>query len=71
MNYKQIIINKYQNYVIFYYISGRWKKKLESYHDIFLEREKQRSDESKRCGPALNSSELLGFEGSFRKLDFD
>ena len=31
-----------------YYFSGRWKKKLESYHDIFLEREKQKSDESKR-----------------------
>jgi hypothetical protein len=53
------------------YISGRWKKKLESYHDIFLEREKQRSDESKRSGQTINSSDLLGFEGSFRKLDFD
>jgi len=50
---------------------GRWKKKLESYHDIFLEREKHKSDESKRPGHSVNSSDLLGFEGSFRKLDVD
>jgi len=54
-----------------YYFSGRWKKKLESYHDIFLEREKQKSDESRRPGHSINSSDLLGFEGSFRKLDVD
>jgi hypothetical protein len=53
------------------YFSGRWKKKLESYHDIFLEREKLMSDESKRPGHSINTSELLGFEGSFRKLDVD
>ncbi|GFG39221.1 hypothetical protein Cfor_00122, partial [Coptotermes formosanus] len=47
----------------------RWKKKVESYHDVFLEREKQKSDESKRPGHTINSSDLLGFEGSFRKLD--
>jgi len=69
---KRLITEKYQNKVILWdYVSGRWKKKLESYHDIFLEREKQRSDESKRIGPAISSSELLGFEGSFRKLDVD
>jgi hypothetical protein len=44
---------------------------MERYHDIFLEREKYKSDESKRPGPAVSSSELLGFEGSFRKLDVD
>ena len=54
-----------------YYFSGLWKKKLESYHDIFLEREQQKSDESKRPGHSINSSDLLGFEGSFRKLDVD
>jgi hypothetical protein len=69
---KGLITDKYQNNVILWdYVSGRWKKKIESYHDIFLEREKQRSDESKRIGPPINSSELLGFEGSFRKLDVD
>jgi len=51
--------------------SGRWKKKLESYHDIFLEREQQKSDESKRTGHSINSSDLLGFEESIRKLDVD
>ena len=54
-----------------YYFSGRWKKKLESYHDIFLEREQEKSDESKRTGHSINSNDLLGFEGSFRKLDVD
>ena len=53
------------------YLSGRWKKKLESYRDVFLEREKHRSDESKRPGQSINSSDLLGFEGSFRKLEVD
>jgi len=69
---KGLITDKYQNNVILLdYFSGRWKKKIESYHDIFLEREKQRSDESKRIGPPISSSELLGFEGSFRKLEVD
>ncbi|PNF22548.1 hypothetical protein B7P43_G13678 [Cryptotermes secundus] len=48
-----------------------WAKKLENYHDIFLKREKYRSDESKRHGCSINDSELLGFEGSFRKLELD
>ena len=52
-------------------VSDLWKKNLESYHDIFLERENHRSDESKRPGHSISSSELLGFEGSFRKLDVD
>jgi hypothetical protein len=69
---KGLITDKHQNNVILLdHFSGRWKNKIESYHDIFLEREKQRSDESKRIGPAISSSELLGFEGSFRKLDVD
>ena len=69
---KGLIADKYQIIVILLdYVSGRWKKKIESYHDIFLEREKLRSDESKRIGPSISSSELLGFEGSFRKLDVD
>jgi hypothetical protein len=51
--------------------TGRWKKKIESYHDIFAEREKHRSDESKRPGQSVSTSELLGFEGSFRELDVD
>jgi hypothetical protein len=53
------------------YVSDRWKNKIESYHDIFLDREKLKSDESKRPGDSLRSSDLLGFEGSFRNLDVD
>jgi hypothetical protein len=53
------------------YFAGRWKKKLESYHDIFLEREKQKSDESKRPGHLVSKSDPLGFKGSFRRLDVD
>jgi hypothetical protein len=51
--------------------SDLWKKKLQSYHYIFLDREKQTADESKRPGGAIRSSDLLGFEGSFRKLAVD
>ncbi|KDR19511.1 Alpha-tocopherol transfer protein-like [Zootermopsis nevadensis] len=50
---------------------GRWTKKMESYNDMLLEREKHNSDESKRPGESPRSSDLLGFEGSFRKLDVD
>jgi hypothetical protein len=53
------------------YFSDRWKQKLESYHDIYMEREKHRSDESRRPGHSVSNSQLLGFEGSFRKLDVD
>jgi hypothetical protein len=50
-------------------ISGREKSKVITI--FFLERESHRSDESKRSGHSISSSELLGFEGSFRKLDVD
>jgi hypothetical protein len=53
------------------HVSDLWKKKLQSYRDIFLDREKQTADESKRPGGAIRSSDLLGFEGSFRKLAVD
>jgi hypothetical protein len=38
---------------------------------IFGTRKKKKSDESKRPGHSINSSDLLGFEVSFRKLDVD
>jgi len=52
-------------------VAGRWKNKIESYHDVFVEREKHRSDESRRPEQSSSSSKLLGFEGSLRKLDID
>jgi hypothetical protein len=53
------------------YVADRWVKKIESYHDIFLEREKYKSDESKRPHSPNSNCDLLGFEGSFRKLEID
>ncbi|XP_069680231.1 retinol-binding protein pinta-like [Periplaneta americana] len=50
---------------------GRWTQKLESYHDWFLEREHLKSDETKRPSGATVTSDLFGFEGSFRKLTLD
>jgi len=52
-------------------VAGRWKSKIESYHDVFVERERHRSDESRRPEQSSRSSELLGFEGSFRKMEID
>ena len=52
-------------------VAGRWKSKIESYQDVFVERQKHRSDESRRPEQSSRSSELLGFEGSFRKLEID
>ncbi|KAJ9582715.1 hypothetical protein L9F63_022939 [Diploptera punctata] len=48
-----------------------WLKKLESYREWFLEQDKYKSDESKRHGKAVQSCDLFGFEGSFRKLNVD
>ena len=59
------------NVILWDYVAGRWEKKIESYHDIFAEREKQRSDEKRRPEQSVNSSDILGFEGSFRKLEVD
>jgi hypothetical protein len=45
-----------------------WKDSLQKrYRDTFLERESYSSYESKRTGPSMNISELLGFEGSSGK----
>ncbi|XP_069699155.1 uncharacterized protein [Periplaneta americana] len=48
-----------------------WLKKLDSYHDWFLQHENFKSDESKRQGGDFNFGDLFGFEGSFRKLNVD
>jgi hypothetical protein len=57
--------------ILWHYFAGRWKKKIASYRDIFVEREKHRSDKSKGPGQSVSSSEILGFEGFFRTLDID
>ncbi|XP_032686006.1 uncharacterized protein LOC116851075 [Odontomachus brunneus] len=47
-------------------------KKLENFHEWFLEDEKyKRVDESLRIGKSKTSSDLFGVDGSFKKLDFD
>ncbi|XP_069699160.1 alpha-tocopherol transfer protein-like [Periplaneta americana] len=48
-----------------------WLKKLETYQDWFLQHENVKSDEKKRLEGNAISSDLFGFEGSFRKLDVD
>ncbi|XP_069699150.1 alpha-tocopherol transfer protein-like [Periplaneta americana] len=48
-----------------------WLKKLETYQNWFLQHENVKSDEKKRLGGNAISSDLFGFEGSFRKLDVD
>jgi len=53
------------------FVSDLWEERMQRYQDIFLERESYSSDEYKRTGPSINISELLGFEGSFGKLDVD
>jgi hypothetical protein len=69
---KGLTADIYRHTVILWdYVAGRWIKKIQSYHEIFLQREKQRSDESRRSGLYVTSSELLGFEGSFRTLELD
>jgi hypothetical protein len=53
------------------YVSDCWKEKLESYRDWFVEQDKLRIDESKRPGKKIYSSDIFGFEGSFRQLSVD
>jgi len=47
------------NVILWHYVAGRWKKKIESYQDIFVEHEKHRSDEPKRPGRFISSPSLL------------
>ncbi|PSN57147.1 hypothetical protein C0J52_01309 [Blattella germanica] len=48
-----------------------WVKKLEANRDWFLEQERYKSDESKRPGKIIDTGELFGFQGSFRRLSLD
>ncbi|KDR19513.1 retinol-binding protein pinta-like [Zootermopsis nevadensis] len=48
-----------------------WVKKLESNREWFLEQENLKSDESKRPGENIDTGELFGFQGSFRRLSLD
>jgi len=72
MDYKVLTTDIHRHDVtLWVLVTGRWKNKIESYHDVFVEREKHRSDECRRPEQSSRSSELLGFEGSFRKLEID
>jgi hypothetical protein len=51
--------------------SDAWKKKLESYHDWFVQQDKLKADELKRPGKRIDSADIFGFEGSFRQLSLD
>ena len=57
------------NVILWVLVAGRWKSKIESYHDVFVEREKHMSDEFRRTeqtsSSSSNSSDLLEFERSF------
>jgi len=59
------------NVTLLVLVAGRWKSKIESYHDVFVERQKNRSDKSRRPEQSSSSSDFLGFEGSFRKLEIN
>ncbi|XP_063223568.1 alpha-tocopherol transfer protein-like [Bacillus rossius redtenbacheri] len=52
-------------------LSDMWTQKLLDERDWFLSEEKKMSDESKRLGKILDSGELFGMDGSFRKLSID
>jgi len=73
-NYKVLTTDIHRhNVTLWVLVAGRWKSKIESYHDVFVERQKHRSDESRRPQQSCSSSssDLLGFEGSFRKVEID
>ena len=59
------------NVTLWVLVTGRWKSKIESYHDVFVERERHRSNESRRPEHSRSTSDLLEFEGSFRELEID
>ncbi|KAJ9584957.1 hypothetical protein L9F63_020706 [Diploptera punctata] len=48
-----------------------WVKKMEDNREWFLEQERYKSDETKRPGKSIDSGELFGFQGSFRRLSLD
>ena len=58
-------------YCIVRFHEKNFNLKLKGKRDWLLTREKIGSDESKRPTSQVKSSELFGFEGSFRKLTID
>ncbi|XP_026756871.2 alpha-tocopherol transfer protein-like [Galleria mellonella] len=52
-------------------ILNYWKKKVQEYDSWLEEDEKYGVDESKRPGKPKTAEDLLGIDGTFRKLDFD
>lgn len=66
----KLFIIKYILYIN--HITEEWYKEItrKEWKKILAEEEKMFSDESKRVNSTMDE-ELLGMQGSFRKLDFD
>jgi hypothetical protein len=62
--------NNWHNVTLWHYVARLWKK-IESNHDTFVERDKNRAGETRRPVKSNSSSDLLESEGSFRTLNFD
>jgi hypothetical protein len=65
------IICSDESNILLYSLTALWVKKLESNRDWFLQQEDLKSDESKRPGKSIDTGELFGFQGSFRRLSLD
>ncbi|KAK4879673.1 hypothetical protein RN001_007819 [Aquatica leii] len=52
-------------------LTAEWKQKVESYKDWYAEDYLYRSDETKRIGNHFFYDDILGTDGSFRKLEID
>lgn len=52
-------------------IAESWEEKNCSYQNVFEDLKSSRVDEEKRVGVPKNLESLFGYDGTFKKLDFD
>lgn len=64
-------IKRYENRKICCFNAEKWNEKVNEYRDELMEGDKYFLDERLRPGPAIDSDNLFGISGSFRKLDVD